>query len=1088
MSPSYAELHCLTNFSFLRGASHPEELVQCAAQLGYSALAITDECSVAGAVRAHVAAKDAGLRLIIGAEMRIEGDLRLVLLATDREGYGNLSELITRARCRADDGGYRLTREDFDTGVPGCLALLLPAAPCQASDAAWLSARFPGRCWIAAELLLTGDDMHRLADLQVLSHASGVPLVAAGDVHMHERKRRALQDALTAVRLRRPLSQCGHALFPNGERHLRSRERLARIYPPELLIETVNVARRCRFSLNELRYEYPEEIVPAGHTSTQWLRKLTADGFEWRFGVPLATDSRPCAASASVAAASGWGTRFTTRQPSDLDKARRTVERELQLITELGYEAYFLTVHDVVRHAREQGILCQGRGSAANSAVCYCLGITEVDPARMEVLFERFVSRERNEPPDIDVDFEHERREEVIQYIYRKYGRSRAAITATVIRYGTRSAVRDMGKALGLDLTQVDRLAKNLSWGDARRVQPERLRECGFDPDSAVIRRLLYLVGDVVDFPRHLSQHVGGFVISRGPLSRLVPIQNAAMPERSIIQWDKDDIDALRLLKVDVLALGMLTAIRRALELISAWRGHTFGIADVPVEDPGVYEMIGRADTIGVFQIESRAQQSMLPRMRPQCFYDLVIEVAIVRPGPIQGGMVHPYLRRRQGLEPVTYPSEAVRNVLERTLGVPIFQEQVMQLAIDAAGFTPGEAARLQRAMAAWKRRGGLEPFEKQLKDGMRRNGYPDQFAQQIYQQIRGFGEYGFPESHSASFALLVYVSSWLKCHEPAAFTCALLNSQPMGFYAPAQLVQDAQRHGVPVLPPDVLVSRWDCSLEAYREAQVARALLPAPALCSKKEAGRSIPPSPALRLGLRMVKGLSREAAERLIAARRQLGWERADGHNRSRCDFESLALAARLGRRDLHALAAAGALRTLEGHRHQAMWRIAGIEPRPPLLAPASITEAAPQLKAPSEREDLIADYASLGLTLGRHPLALLRSRLQRERMLTAAQLRSQPHGKSVRTAGLVIGRQRPATANGVIFVTLEDETGVVNVVVWRSVSKAQRRVLLGTRLMAVHGVIERSGEIVHLVAGRLIDHSHLLGALQSRSRDFH
>jgi len=1061
MSPSYAELHCLTNFSFLRGASHPEELVQRAVELGYAALAITDECSLAGVVRAHAAAKKASLPLLIGTELRLDDGLRLVLLATDRDGYGNLSQLITLARGRADKGEYRCTRADLDDGLPGCLALLLPGERPE-PDLAWLRARFADRCWIAAELLLAGDDQRQLARLEALSRDSGVPLVAAGDVHMHERKRRALQDTLTAVRLGRPLSECGQALFPNGERHLRSRARLARLYPPELLFETINVAQRCRFSLAELHYEYPEEVVPAGRTPTQWLRQLTEDGFRWRFDAPLVPDAAPARSETSRKQA-GWGGHFAGRQPFDLDKARSMVEHELRLIAELRYEAYFLTVYDIVRFARKEAdILCQGRGSSANSAVCYCLGITEVDPARMEMLFERFVSKERNEPPDIDVDFEHERREEVIQYIYRKYGRARAAITATVIRYRAKSAVRDIGKALGFDPAQIDRLAKNLTWGDVRRVRPERLRECGFDPDNPAIRRLLELVHTLVDFPRHLSQHVGGFVIARGPLSRLVPIENAAMPERSIIQWDKDDIDELRLLKVDVLALGMLTVIRRALALLSARHGRPLQLSDVPGEDPAVYEMIGRADTLGVFQIESRAQQAMLPRMRPACFYDLVIEVAIVRPGPIQGGMIHPYLRRRQGLEPVTYPSEDVRGVLERTLGVPIFQEQVMQLAVVAAGFTPGEADKLRRAMAAWKRRGGMEPFEQRLKDGMRARGYPEQFAQQIYQQILGFGEYGFPESHSSSFALLVYVSCWLKCHEPAVFTCALLNSQPMGFYAPAQLVQDARRHGVHVLPPDVRVSEWDCTLESSEASA-----------------------SPALRLGLRMVKGLAKDAAERLVAAR-QAGRGKPDAACNP--DFEALALAARLTRRDTQALAAAGALNALEHHRRQAMWRIAGIDARPPLLAAAPIVDRTPLLAAPSEGEDLVADYASIGLTLGRHPLALLRPRLQRERMLTAVQLRAQRHGRLVRTAGLVIGRQRPDTASGVIFVTLEDETGMVNVVVWRTLSETQRRALLGARLMAVHGVLERNGEVVHLIAGRLVNLSHLLSGLHVRSRDFH
>ena len=1326
MLPSYAELHCLTNFTFLRGASHPEELVERAVKLGYSALAVTDECSLAGVVRAHVAAKEAELKLIVGAEITLgpphpsplpqgerepktsppsEGGvarsdgvvradshrsahfvgtppqqaggefcnpsdvphsgvfslgprpsalssspstqhpalstaftspIRLVLLATNREGYGNLSELITRGRRQAKKGAYRLTRAELEHGLPGCLALLLPGAKPSLDDACWLSERFPGKAWIAAELLHGPDDRAYLEQLRHLSESSGLPLIAAGDVHMHMRERRALQDTLTAIRLQRPVKQCGRALFPNGERHLRSREDLKNIYPPELLSETLSVAERCTFSLESLRYEYPEEIVPAGETPASWLRKLAEDGFRWRFGHELKSSAEgPLTPALSPpwervgvrgpsALVSGWGGHFTAGRAVDIDKARALVEHELVLIAELAYEPYFLTVYDIVRFARSKAILCQGRGSAANSALCYCLGITEVDPARMEMLFERFISKERNEPPDIDVDFEHERREEVIQYIYEKYGRERAALAATVISYRPKSALRDVGKALGLDLAQVDRLTKGLAWWDGRRVRPERLREAGFDPDGRVIQQLIALVDIIVGFPRHLSQHVGGFVISRGSLSRLVPIENAAMEDRTVIQWDKDDLDTLRLLKVDVLALGMLTAIRRALDLVSSSRGAPFTMADVPPEDPGVYEMIGHADTVGVFQIESRAQQAMLPRMRPACVYDLVIEVAIVRPGPIQGGMVHPYLRRRQGLEAISYPSEKVKQVLERTLGVPIFQEQVMQLAVVAAGFTPGEADRLRRAMAAWKRRGGLEPFEKKLKDGMQKNGYQPEFADQIYRQILGFGEYGFPESHSASFALLVYVSSWLKRYEPAAFTCALLNSQPMGFYAPAQLVQDAQRHGVEIRPVDVLVSEWECTLEdpltpalshggerefktsppseggvARSDGVVVRAdsnhpahfvgtpipLLtkegwrerdgvvradshhPAHFVGTPPQAGGEIlsplsPPreragvrGPAIRLGLRMVKGFSEEAAKRLAEARKRLSeknqgrgprtegrvnhpgctaatppWEGGEfcspstdvplslGSDLSHSvlstqhsapvllgprpsalgsDFhaqhpalstEALAHTAQLNRRDMNALAAAGALASIAGHRREAAWEVTGVEPRPPVLQGAPIHETFPALTAPSEGEDLVADYASLGLTLGRHPMALLRRRLDAMRMLTAAHLRQLPHGKLARAAGIVIGRQRPDTASGVIFVTLEDETGTINVVVWHGVAERQRRALLGSQLLAVHGVVEREGEVVHLVAGKLVDHSALLGRLVARSRDFH
>jgi error-prone DNA polymerase len=1022
MLPGYAELHCLSNFTFLRGASHPEELVERAHALGYAALAITDECSLAGAVRAHVAAKAIGLKLLVGAEVQLADGPQLVLLATNRAGYGNLSELVTRGRRGAQKGRYRLTSADLDGGLADCLALLIPgphASDADRAHAEWLAARFPARAWIAAELHCGPDDRARLERLRALARAAGLPLVAAGDAHMHVRSRRRLQDVLTAVRLGKPVATCGRALHPNAERHLRLRMRLAQIYPAELLAETLRVADACAFSLDELAYEYPEEIVPAGETAASWLRKLTESGLAWRF---------PGGAPAQV---------------------RALVERELALIADLAYEPYFLTVHDVVRFARERGILCQGRGSAANSAVCYALGITEVDPARMSMLFERFISKERNEPPDIDVDFEHQRREEVIQYLYAKYGRDRAALTATVITYRAKSAVRDVGKALGLDPAQVDRLAGLLAWWDGRGALPERVREAGLDPQARAVRQLLALVSALVGFPRHLSQHTGGFVIAREALSRLVPIENAAMPERSVIQWDKDDLDALGLLKVDVLALGMLSAIRRALDFVARRRGRPFTIADVPPEDPATYAMIQRADTMGVFQIESRAQMSMLPRLAPRCFFDLVIEVAIVRPGPIQGGMVHPYLRRRSGEEPVEYPSDAVKAVLERTLGVPIFQEQVMQLAVVAAGFTPGEADGLRRAMAAWRRKGGLEPFERRLKAGMRSRGYDEAFADQIYRQILGFGEYGFPESHSASFALLVYVSCWLKCHEPAAFLAALLNSQPMGFYAPSQLVQDARRHGVEVRAVDATRSDRECTLEGD-----------------------------AVRLGLLMVKGLSQAGAEGLVAARTAAPF----------ADVGDLARRARLDAGDLKRLAAAGALNALADHRRRAYWDVAGVETRPHLLREAPVHETAPALAAPTEGEDLVADYASLGLTLGRHPLALLRPRLARLRLATAEEIRALPHGAPARACGIVTGRQRPDTASGVVFVTLEDETGYVNVIVWSTLVERQRRELLGSRLMAVHGSIERQGEVVHLVARRLADHSDLLGTLATRSRDFH
>jgi error-prone DNA polymerase len=1020
--PDYAELHCISNFTFLRGASHAEELVACAAERGYSALAITDECSLAGIVRAHVAAKEHKLKLLVGTELALDGGMKVVLIATSRRSYGAISALITLGRRRSPKGEYALARADLEPlAGSGVIALLVPGAKLSLEDAHWLAERFSGDAWVAVELHYGPNDHARLVHLANLGAASGLPLVAAGDVHMHVRSRRQLQDILTAIRLRKPVAQCGHALYPNAERHLRARVRLAEIYPPELLAETVRVAERCAFSLDELRYEYPEELVPEGETPASWLRKRTERGLARRY---------PCGVPGKVTA---------------------IVERELRLIADLRYEPFFLTVDDIVEFARSREILCQGRGSAANSAVCYALGITEVDPDRMSVLFERFISKERNEPPDIDVDFEHQRREEVIQYVYGKYGRDRAAIAATVIRYQHKSAVRDVGKSLDFEPSLVDRLAQILSWWDGPSVLAERLLETGLDPNSPRAEMFVGLVQEIYGFPRHLSQHVGGFVISRGPLAELVPTENAAMVNRTVIEWDKDDLEALGLLKVDVLALGMLSAIRRALRMVSDRRGLPFGMEHVPPEDSAVYEMIQRADTIGVFQIESRAQMSMLPRLKPACFYDLVIEVAIIRPGPIQGGMIHPFLKRRQGKEPITFPSKAVEEVLSRTLGIPIFQEQVMQLAIVAAGFTAGEADQLRRAMAAWKRKGGLEPFEKKLKEGMKRNGYAPEFAEGLFKQILGFGEYGFPESHSASFALLVYVSAWIKCYEPAAFLAALLNSQPMGFYGPSQLVQDARRHGVEVRAADATVSTWDCTLEGE---------------------------PPAVRLGLRLVSGLSEAGAERLVAARARAPFE----------SVEELAHRATLDRKDLKSLASANALAALVGNRRNAHWAAAGVVRQNDLLNGVPFDYAPVVLKPPTEGDEIVADYGSVGLTLGRHPLALLRASLRAKRFLSAEELRAVRHGRTARAAGLVTCRQRPGTASGVVFLTLEDETGCVNVVVWNALVESQRRELLGARLLGVEGVVEREGDVVQLVARRLIDHTAMLGTLRTESRDFH
>jgi error-prone DNA polymerase len=1022
---SYAELHCISNFTFLRGASHPAELVGRAKELGYAALALTDECSLAGIVRAHAAAREAGFPLIVGSEFRLEDGLRFVALAEDRRGYGALARLVTRGRRAAAKGRYRLTRADLEHGLPGCLALWLPGAVPAPEEAAWLRERFENRLWVAVELVASGADRERLGRLTALADGLSLPAVAAGDVHMHQRRRRALQDLLTAVRLRTTVAAAGRALHPNGERTLRKVDRIAALYPRALVDATRDIAARCRFSLDELRYEYPEEIVPAGTTPAAHLARLVGAGAarRWPDGTPPAV--------------------------------ARLIERELALIAELGYERYFLTVHDLVEFARGRGILCQGRGSAANSAACYALGITEVDPARMSMLFERFISRERDEPPDIDVDFEHERREEVIQYLYEKYGRERAALTATVICYRPKSAMRDTGKALGFDAAQVERLARGMQWWDGREVEDSRVRDAGFDTSNPAVARLVALTRELIGFPRHLSQHTGGFVISRGPLEELVPIENAAMPERTVIQWDKDDLDELRLLKVDVLGLGMLTAIRRALALASARRGAELRLADIPPEDPAVYEMICRADTVGVFQIESRAQMAMLPRLRPKNYYDLCIEVAIVRPGPIQGQMVHPYLRRRSGEEPVDYPGPEVEQVLKRTLGVPIFQEQVMQLAIVAAGFTPGEADALRRAMAAWKRKGGLGHFEQRLIEGMRARGYDEGFARQVFQQILGFGEYGFPESHAASFALLVYASAWLKRHEPAAFCCALLNSQPMGFYAPAQLLRDARAHGVAVLPADVNASAAESTLEQVRG----------------EDGG------PALRLGLDRVHGLAREAAARIADAR-------ADGPYRR---VPELARRAALGRRDLAALAAAGALAGIAGHRHRATWDVLGTEPELPLVPAPDRQEGLPLLRAPSEGEDIVADYRALGFTLGRHPLALLRPRLSAHGWLTAAGVSELADGTPLVTGGIVVTRQRPGSAGGVIFVTLEDETGYVNLVVWSRIADAHRKAMLGARLLGVRGRMQRQGEVRHVVVDALEDCSALLGRLTAKARNF-
>ncbi|MES2948627.1 MAG: error-prone DNA polymerase [Pseudomonadota bacterium] len=1120
--PAYAELHCLSNFSFQRGASQPEELVERAAALGYGALAITDECSVAGVVRAHVAARQqTGMKLLLGAEFCVPlgpaNNFTVVALVHNLEGWGNLCSFITVARRAAPKGQYRVAwhgaqNQALWARLTHCeILLVFPSAiNIEAAYSIITRARglFGSSLWLTMELPLGSDDALQRVRLQQMAQLTGVPLVAAGGVTMHVRSRKPLHDVLTAVRLGQPVAQCGFALQANAESHLRSRARLAALYPPELMANTLLIADRCTFDLKEIAYQYPMETLLPGSTPAQTLRHYCEEGARERYP--------------------------EKGMPPDI---RKRVEHELALIAELGFEMYFLTVHDIVRFARSQDILCQGRGSAANSVVCYCLHITEANPHETSLLFERFISRERNEPPDIDVDFEHQRREEVIQFIYEKYGRERAAIAATVISYRPRSALRDVGHALEIPADLITALGKEHPGMYNREVLDERLQsaiaclgpECVVPPADR-LELWVNLAKQLQGFPRHLSQHVGGFVLTQGPLTRLVPVENAAMPDRSIIQWDKDDLDAVGLMKVDVLALGMLSAIRRCLVLITQWRGlpSPMQMQDVPREDVATYDMICRADTVGVFQIESRAQMSMLPRLKPRTYYDLVVEVAIVRPGPIQGGMVHPYLKARKDPDNVKYPSEALREALRRTLGVPIFQEQVMQIAVLAAGFTPGEADALRRSMAAWKRSGGVHKFHDRFVEGMLKNSYSLEFAEAIFRQMEGFGEYGFPESHAASFALLVYISCWLKWHEPACFLAALLNSQPLGFYGPSQLVQDAQRHGVEVRAVDVSHSDWDCTLETTgSDHRLAQQGVCSDPVCSEsmgpeqwgsdpdsgQECNRSTEPSnggqipiqdrgidggngaernraltpiasvnPAIRLGLRLISGLRKEVGDRIAAERIQKPF----------ISTQDLALRCALNEVDLKALASADALLSLSGHRRQQVWDASALKPAPALLKGIPIDEDELLLPAAEEGEEVVFDYAALGLTLRSHPLLLLRPDFTNKKLLTAAQMASMPHGRLVRACGLVTMRQRPQTAKGVIFITLEDETGSVNIIVWKAVRERFRHEVYQSRLLAVYGVWQRDeetgGQVRHVIAKRLVDMTPLLGALETTSRDFH
>ncbi|MGE0724549.1 MAG: error-prone DNA polymerase [Alphaproteobacteria bacterium] len=1036
----YAELQVTTNYSFLRGASHGDELALQAATLGHAAIAVTDRNTLAGAVRAHKGARDAGIPLVVGTRLDLRDGPGLVALPTDRAAYGRLARLLTLGKRRAPKGECHLDWQDAVAAADGMILLAVPPAdprPPQAFAEALrdLARHRRGSVFLAASHLYRGDDAVRLQHLADLAAAAGAPMVATNDVHYHVPSRRALQDVLTCIREGCTIEAAGWRLFANAERHLKSPAEMARLFRrhPQAVARTAGIAGRCRFSLDELRYEYPiESAAPQDELAR---RVAAAAAARWPEGVP--------------------------------EHLAATLRHELALIEELGYAPYFLTVHEIVRFANSRQILCQGRGSAANSLVCYVLGITAVDPTQVDLLFERFISAARNEPPDIDVDFEHERREEVIQHIYETYGRDRAGMTATHICYRARGAIREVGKAMGLSVDAVEALAGTV-WGwSTEGIQEDHVRDAGLDPADARLARTLALARELIGFPRHLSQHVGGFVITRGPLDEVVPIENAAMADRTVIEWDKDDLDALGILKVDVLALGMLTCVRKAFDLLRRHGGPDLALHTVPPEDPRVYGMLCRADSIGVFQVESRAQMTMLPRLKPKNFYDLVIEVAIVRPGPIQGDMVHPYLRRRDGREKPEYPKPELEAVLKKTLGVPLFQEQAMRIAIVAAGFTPSEADELRRAMATFRRLGIIHKFEQKLIGGMIANGYERQFAERCFEQIKGFGTYGFPESHAASFAHLVYVSSWLKCHHPAAFAAALLNSQPMGFYAPAQIVRDAREHGVEVRPVDVNASEWECTLEP---------------------AGGAL----ALRLGLRQVKGLAEEAG-RAIAEERGAGYR----------DPQDLWRRARLPAAAMERLADADAFGSTDLSRRPALWSVKRLKAPPlPLFAAADAADAAaaaaelppePAVALPplTLGAEVVEDYTALSLSLKAHPLALLRPGLPAvgprtwQRIVPAERLRTMSNRTRTTVAGLVLIRQRPGSANGVIFLTLEDETGVANLVVWPQVFERLRPIVLGGRLVAASGPIQREGEVIHLVVENLVDWSARLDRLGTVDR---
>jgi len=1017
---SYVELQTTSNFSFLKGASYPEELVHRAVELEHKAIAITDRNTLAGVVRAHLAARETGIKIIVGARLDFTDSESILCLPTNHAAYSRLTRLITLGRRRAPKGECYLSIDDFLNAQKDQIIVILSQSQCDLDHLSFTLSRFSGvmgdRCYLSLQNFLEYGDTRRIALLDNLASKVNVSTVVTNDVHYHDLTRRKLQDTLTAIKNRCTVDNAGYKLFVNAERHLKSADAMSALFPnhKEAISRTVEIAERCSFSLDQLVYAYPDDEAPPGTTPQKYLTDLAWAGAQDRYpsGIP--------------------------------DKVCLQIKHELQLIDELSYANYFLTVHDIVQYARNRGILCQGRGSAANSAVCYCLGITAVDPTKIDLLFERFISAERGEPPDIDVDFEHERREEVIQYIYKKYGRERAGLAATVIHYRGRSGMREVARAMGLSRDVEDALSKASVIERLSKKNKLPLREVGLSENDPKIILTLQLASEISGFPRHLSQHVGGFVITRGRLDDLVPIANATMEGRTTIEWDKDDLDTLGFLKIDVLGLGMLSCIRKAFELLQKHHQHEVDLATVPAEDPEVYKMLSRADSVGVFQVESRAQMTMLPRLKPRAFYDLVIEVAIVRPGPIQGDMVHPYLRRRNGEEEVTFPSESLREVLGKTYGVPLFQEQAMKIAIVAAGFTPAEADGLRRAMATFRRMGTIQQYRNKMIRGMIARGYEEDFANRCFKQIEGFGDYGFPESHAASFALLVYVSAWLKYHHPAIFACSLLNSQPMGFYAPAQIVGDASKHGVTIYPPDVNYSHWDSTIEITAEGL------------------------DALRLGLRQIKGFREDFADQLITARKM-------GNGRPFFDIDDFARRSNLPKSVLEQLADADAFQSINLSRRQALWSTQRVNSnQAPLFIESGegIVEQKVHLPSMGLGEEVSHDYRTIHLSLKDHPLSLLRNLMTSMRAIPAKKLSKIENGGVVSVSGLVISRQRPGTASGVIFTTLEDETGSANVIIWPSVFEKYRKETLVSKLLLVRGELQREGLVIHIIARHLID----------------